>query len=153
MRTARWRTTGVALAAAVALGVAGAVVQHGGSVPAARAAMTDTSTEIQTALTHAGFAQKYDTLKEVTLHLHHVLNCLVGPKDTMFDSAAGNPCQGQGNGIVPDIQSGMGKDAQYYEATWAARIADDAIKSGNLQQAKAGAHVVSLVLTDLQKMK
>jgi hypothetical protein len=153
MRTVRWGVSGLALMTAVALGLAGAAVLRGGTIPAARAAMKDTSAEVQTALTHAGFAQKYDTLKEVTLHLHHVLNCLVGPKDSMFDTAAGDPCQGQGNGILPDIQSGMGKDAQYYEAAWAARIADDAIKSGDLQQAKSGAHVITLILTDVQQMK
>ena len=33
----------------------------------------DPSAELKTAVTHAGFAAKYDTMKEVTLHLHHAL--------------------------------------------------------------------------------
>lgn len=107
--------------------------------------------EVKTALTHAGFAAKYDTLKEVTLHLHHVINCLVGSKDKMFDASAGNPCEGQGNGIVADLPASLGKDAQY-EARWSAHIADEAISMKSVEEARAGAHIVSLALADLQKM-
>lgn len=142
---------GLAGAAVMAFGTVGAYGQYDYSTP--KAAAGGLGTEIKTALTHAGFAGSYDSLKEVTLHLHHVLNCLVGPKDRMFDASAGNPCQGQGNGILADIQGGMGKDPQYYEAAWAARTADEAIKANDLQQAKSGAHVISLILTDLQKIK
>lgn len=41
--------------------------------------------ELKTAITHAGFAEKYDSMKEVSLHLHHVVNCLVGEGDPMFE--------------------------------------------------------------------
>jgi hypothetical protein len=107
--------------------------------------------ELKTALTHAGFAAKYDALKEVSLHLHHAINCVVGPQDKMFDAAAGNPCQSQGNGFLPDAKAKKGEDAQYYQAQWAARIASQAIASNNLQEAKAAAHIVSLVLEDAAK--
>jgi uncharacterized membrane protein len=42
-------------------------------------------------------------LQQVTLHLHHVLNCAVGPDGMGFDAAAGNPCKGQGNGFLSDL--------------------------------------------------
>ncbi len=110
-------------------------------------------TEIKTAITHAGYASKADALKTVTLHLHHVLNCMVGPEDKMFDKAAGNPCQGQGNGAMPDLKAKMGEDAQYYEASFVAQIASQGIASSNLQEAKAAARVASLILEDVAKAK
>ncbi len=62
----------------------------------------DASTEITTAATHAGFAAKSDTIKMVHAHMHHALNCLVGPGGNGFDSAALNPCKNSGNGAIPD---------------------------------------------------
>jgi hypothetical protein len=154
MTTARWWIGGGVLAAALSLGLSGGFAQYDYSTPPAAASPSaNLDEEVKTALTHAGFAAKYDTLKEVDVHMHHVLNCLVGPKDKMFDAAAGNPCQGQGNGILADIQAGMGKDTQYHEAWWAAQTADRALKTNDLQQTKAAAHVITLILTDVQKMK
>ncbi len=113
----------------------------------------DPATELKTALTHAGFAAKADAVKQVTQHLHHVLNCAVGPQGQGFDAAAGNPCQGQGNGFLPDLKAAKGEDAQYYQAWWVAQIAAQAIASNNLGEAKAGAQIVSLVLEDAMKAK
>ena len=121
------------------------------SAPPAAAGNPDA--ELKTAVTHAGFAGKYDALKEVTTHLHHMVNCVVGPQDKMFDAAAGNPCQSQGNGFLPDLKAKKGESAQYYQAQWAAEIASQGIASNNLQEAKAAAHVASLVLEDAAKMK
>lgn len=75
----------------------------------ARAA--DVHSEITMAATHAGFASKSDTVKMVHTHLHHTLNCLVGPKGSAFDSAALNPCAGLGNGAIPDSRSAAEKKA------------------------------------------
>jgi len=141
MRMARIVMLGIALLAAVTFGAQAMFAQEMGL-----------ATELKTAITHAGFAEKYDTQKEVTLHLHHVLNCLVGSSDKMFDSGAGNPCQGQGNGILADIKAGMGEDQQYQVAWWLAQLADKAISMGNLQQQHAAAHIISTQLTSMQKM-
>ena len=108
--------------------------------------------EIKTAITHAGFAVKYDSLSEVTLHLHHVVNCIVGPDDKLFDKTAGNPCQGQGKGIMPEIKASMGTDQEYYVAWWLAHLADEAISMKDLGQAKAAAHIIELTLTSMSKM-
>ena len=121
-------------------------------VQSSQAAMMGMSDEMKTAITHAGFAEKYDTMKEVSLHLHHVINCLVGSGDPMFDGAAGNPCQGQGKGIMPDIKASMGEDQEYQVAWWLAHVADQAIKMGNLQQAKAAGHIIGVQLTAMAKM-
>jgi hypothetical protein len=91
-------------------------------------------------------------MKEVSLHLHHVVNCLVGPNDPMFDKAAGNPCQGQGNGILPDIKAKMGEDQEYQVAWWLAHMGSEAIKMGNLNQARAAAHIIAVQLTAMSKM-
>ncbi|TMI90073.1 MAG: hypothetical protein E6H00_07725 [Bacillati bacterium ANGP1] len=108
--------------------------------------------EIKTAITHAGFASKYDSLNEVTLHLHHVVNCLVGPDDKLFDKAAGNPCQGQGKGVLPEIKASMGTDQEYNVAWWLAHLGDEAIAMKNLAQAKAAAHIIEVQLTSMSKM-
>jgi hypothetical protein len=111
----------------------------------------DPSAELKTAVTHAGFAAKYETMKEVTLHLHHALNCLVGPQDNRFDAAAGNPCQGQGNGYLPDQKAAKREGNQYYEAWWAAQIAGQALASDNLGAAKAAARIVNMVLDNVAR--
>lgn len=130
------------------LGVAWVFAQSGQA-----ASSGNPEAELKTALTHAGFAGKYDSLKEVTLHLHHVVNCVAGPQDKRFDAAAGNPCQGQGNGALPDLKATTGEDARYYTAWWVARIAEQAIASRNLGEAKAAARVISLVLQDATRGK
>jgi len=139
MRKALWLVFG--LGVALAFGVQGTFAQEAGM-----------KAELKTAITHAGFAAKYDSLNEVTLHLHHVINCLVGPADKMFDKAAGNPCQGQGKGILPEIKAKMGVDAEYQEAWWLAHLANEAISMKNLAQAKAAAHIIEVQLNSMSKM-
>lgn len=94
---------------------------------AARAA--NTHTEIVRAATHAGFASKADTLKMVHTHLHHTLNCLVGPKGRAFDRKALNPCAGIGNGAIPDATGAAERKA----LRAAVREARRGLKSHNLK--------------------
>lgn len=108
-------------------------------------------TELKTAMAHAGYAAKADALNGVHLHLHHVLNCMVGPKDKLFDAAAGNPCKDQGTGAVPELMGKM--DQQYYEAALVAQIATQGIASNSLQEAKTAAHVAGLILQDATTAK
>lgn len=68
-------------------------------VPAGAA---DLSKELTTAVTHAGMAAGAADLKMVQTHLHHVVNCLVGPGGAGFDAGPGNPCKDQGSGAIPD---------------------------------------------------
>jgi len=121
--------------------------------PTLVSAAGDPSAELNTAVTHAGFAAKYETMKEITLHLHHALNCLVGPQDKLFDAAAGNPCQGQGNGYLPDQKAAKGENSQYYEVRWAVQIAAQALASDNMGQAKAAARIVNMVLENAAKSR
>ncbi len=86
--------------------------------------MVAASNSLKTALTHAGFAASYTTAAEVEQHLHHVVNCLEGANGKNYNKDAGNPCMGQGTGILPDLKaSGMaGAHASPY-AEVAAQVA------------------------------
>jgi hypothetical protein len=66
------------------------------------AAFADVAAELTVADQHAGFAAKAGTIDMVHMHLHHVLNCLVGPSGAGFDAAPGNPCAKAGNGAIAD---------------------------------------------------
>jgi hypothetical protein len=65
----------------------------------------DSAREAATAATHAGLAAKSTGLQQVHMHLHHAVNCLVGPKGEEFDPDQANPCSGQGNGAIPDAEN------------------------------------------------
>src|SRR5690242_3260070 len=62
----------------------------------------DAAKEVSTAEQHAGFAASAKDLNMVHTHLHHVVNCLVGPKGKGYDSKAANPCKEYGAGAIPD---------------------------------------------------
>jgi hypothetical protein len=69
---------------------------------ASGAAFADGPMQINTAGKHAGMAAASADLKGVQTHMKHVVNCLVGPGGQGFDAAAGNPCNGQGQGAIPE---------------------------------------------------
>lgn len=68
-------------------------------------AKTAVENEISTAIDHAEFSVKANDVAAIHLHLHHVVNCLVGEKGKQFDATAGDPCKGMGNGAINDAQS------------------------------------------------
>ena len=69
----------------------------------------DVNKEVSTAAQHAGFAASAKDLKTTQMHLHHVVNCLVGPQGQGFDASFGNPCNGQGSGAISDTTDGAKK--------------------------------------------
>lgn len=77
--------------------------------PLAAAEAADVSAEITTAATHAGFAAKSGTIEMVHTHMHHALNCLVGPAGNGFDTKALNPCKNSGDGAIPDTSDAAKK--------------------------------------------
>jgi hypothetical protein len=68
----------------------------------ALAAGADAAKEASTAATHAQLAAASQSIAVTDMHLHHVVNCLVGPHGRGFDAAAGNPCHGMGAGALRD---------------------------------------------------
>jgi hypothetical protein len=71
----------------------------------------DVHGEIVTAATHAGLAAQGTDIDTVHMHLHHTLNCLVGPGGTGFDPTQMNPCANSGNGAIPDSSDAAKKAA------------------------------------------
>lgn len=64
--------------------------------------------QLETAIAHANNSLNADAVGGATTHLAHVMNCLEGEGGENFDADWGNPCSGQGAGIVNDI---MGHEA------------------------------------------
>jgi hypothetical protein len=77
---------------------AAAVVSLGSFAPQMAAA--DAQQAIGIAAQHAGLAANAGNINLVHTHLHHVLNCLVGPGGDGFDAMPGNPC-GMAGGAIP----------------------------------------------------
>ena len=61
------------------------------------------SQEIATAAAHAQMAAAAADKATADMHLHHVINCLVGSGDRRYDAQAGDPCKGMGNGALHDL--------------------------------------------------
>ena len=55
-------------------------------------ALADGHSEIVNAGTHAGYAAAATDIATAHAHLHHTLNCLVGPAGSGFDAKELNPC-------------------------------------------------------------
>ncbi len=72
-------------------------------------AIADAASEIATATDHAGYAVAGTNLDAVRMHLHHAVNCLVGPRGKGFDKSNENPCTGDGNGAIPDTTNAATK--------------------------------------------
>jgi hypothetical protein len=98
-------------------------------IAGAAAAAVSLPAEISNARTHANNAANAPTLDAVHTHMHHALNCLVGPKGEGFDAGQMNPCTNAGNGAIVDET--------------------DATKKAKLEEAKASL-MKGLTQTDLK---
>jgi hypothetical protein len=103
-------------------------------------ARADGPQAVATAAQHAGLAAGQDNLNGVRRHLHHALNCLVGPDGKDFDESAGNPCASAGGAIPqtadPDMKAKLEKIAMQIH---------DGVMDEDLGKAKA-------LAADVQKM-
>jgi len=71
--------------------------------------------EIANARTHANNAANAGAIDAVHMHMHHAINCLVGPKGEGYDASQMNPCANAGNGAIPD-QTDAAKKAKLESA-------------------------------------
>lgn len=71
----------------------------------------DAKSEITNAAMHAGLAAQASDVAGVHTHLHHAVNCLVGPGGPGFDSKELNPCANTGGGAIPDSSDPATKQA------------------------------------------
>ena len=62
----------------------------------------DVTKEVSTAAEHAGYAADATLITTAYSHLHHTINCLVGPLSASFDAKEANPCAAMGSGAIPD---------------------------------------------------
>ncbi|MEJ2382461.1 MAG: hypothetical protein P8076_15045 [Gammaproteobacteria bacterium] len=110
--------------------------------PAVALAQHHPGEEIATAAKHAGLAASVTATRQVHLHLHHVINCLVGTGDPLFDAAAGYPCKGQGDGALNDVNDAPQRYARLEEALHLARV-------GTRVQAFRPDHNIAVAVKDL----
>lgn len=97
------------------------------------------SKQIATAAAHAGMAMGAADLATAHAHLHHVVNCLVGPSGKGFDAKAGDPCKGMGHGAIADAK---GDTATVDRLHVALGQAERGLKEGKLDAAHADAKQV-----------
>lgn len=110
-------------------------------------AAADGPKEVSTALAHAEMAVAGKDLKTVDMHLHHVVNCLVGAKGKGFDASAGDPCKDMGDGALNDSAT----DKMLHEKLEGAlHEADRGLKDTSYDSAKKTA---SEVVTRLEAAK
>ncbi|HEY1889744.1 MAG TPA: hypothetical protein VGG63_05020 [Steroidobacteraceae bacterium] len=91
------------------------------SSSAALAHAGDAAKELATAGTHAQLSAASQSKEVATMHLHHTINCLVGPHGRGFDAAAGDPCKAMGNGALMDSPKKSDLHAKALRALMAAR--------------------------------
>jgi hypothetical protein len=99
------------------------------------AVLADAHSEIVNADEHAGYAVTSTDMAGVQAHLHHTLNCLVGPGGNGFDAKQMNPCAQSGKGAIPDTSDAKKKAA--LEA--AAAKAREGLASSDMAAAKKDA--------------
>jgi len=95
----------------------------------------DASKEAATGAMHAGLAAKAAKIEQVHMHLHHAVNCLVGPKGQGFDAKEANPCQALGDGAIADTTDAATKA----KLTAAVSHAQAGLKSTDLAAAQKAA--------------
>ncbi len=121
------------------------------AMPRTGAAMMpgDSKKELQTAIFHASeLAQRGNAVAASKTHLQHVINCLEGPTGANFKAAAGVPCEGQGNGIIPDLKDAVaakvpGADKALKQANLAWTLAVQGIAKNDVNEVQPWAKVVS----------
>ena len=104
------------------------------------AALADGPQAIGTAVQHSGLAANAADIDAVHRHLHHALNCLVGPDGNGFDAAPGNPCADAGGAIPQTADAAMKMKLEM-----AATQVRGGIANANIEAAKK-------VATDVQAM-
>ena len=101
----------------------------------------------KTTVQHSKFSQNYANTKEITSHLQHVVNCIEGQRGPLYDGGVGNPCQGQGSGLITDSKAAGGK---YTQAVPLFEVADEiaatGLKTKSVEKAKTAGWATQMVL-------
>lgn len=97
------------------------------------------SKQVSTASAHAGMAVGAADLKTAHAHLHHVINCLVGPSGQAYDAQEANPCKGMGHGALVDAKGNAARESRLHTAL---AQAEQGTKTKTLSEAHADAQQV-----------
>jgi len=136
---------GVIAAGVLVLGFAAAAyAPYHAQQPAAAAA--DVKTQLNTAVTHSGFAADGTSMAYVQQHLGHALNCIEGKGGKNFNASWGNVCEGQGSGILTDLRGASGSAAVMPLVQHADELAVSGVKSSDLTAARLAAKGVQALL-------
>jgi hypothetical protein len=104
--------------------------------------LADGASETVTAQMHADLAAHAADLTGVHTHLHHTLNCLVGPAGAGFDPKEMNPCANAGQGAIPDTSN----PAKKRLLTTAADKAKKGIAASDISSAQKSAGEIAAML-------
>ncbi|HEX5339311.1 MAG TPA: hypothetical protein VFX47_00340 [Gammaproteobacteria bacterium] len=110
----------------------------------------DAAKQIATAEAHASMAAATKDIKMVHAHLHHVINCLVGPKGKGFDASAENPCKGMGDGALTDL---AGQPVAHAKLEDAVKMAESGIHDAQYAKAHAAAKKTVALIKDASAPK
>jgi len=129
--------------------IVGITLALGASACAAHA--QSAQNEISTAHAHALMAQNATSVAMAHTHLHHVINCLVGPGCNGFDASAGDPCKGKGamaassadHALHAKLQSALGDAQAGLKSESLAAVQQDAGKAAAGLQDAATPHASS----------
>lgn len=105
----------------------------------------ESDSQVKTAAVHATLAVDSADIQAVQMHLHHTLNCLVGPEGDGFDADEMNPCDGMGNGAITDAKDEDNKD----ELEKVASVVKDGLDSDDYDEAKDAATSAQDMLNEL----
>lgn len=106
-------------------------------------------TQLATAVQHAEFSMGADDVDMAVRHLGHVLNCIAGEGGEGFDGSWGHPCDGQGAGLVSDIEGHAAADDLMAVLRSAHGLAMEGVEAGSLgavQAAAAGVRALLMVI-------
>jgi hypothetical protein len=103
--------------------------------------------EIAAAAQHAGLAAQGGDVDEVHTHLHHTINCLVGPDGKGFAPKEMNPCKALGNGAIPDAAADAGQKKSLEAALG---IATAGVAETDFEKAKANATETQSMLSAIK---
>jgi hypothetical protein len=117
-------------------------------LPALVFAAGNVETEIRTAAEHAQFAMQAKEVRQIHLHLHHVINCLEGNNGPDFDASAGNPCKGEGHGALKDVGNVKKEAATLNQAV---KVAKTGLRDESYDKAHTAARMVHELLTQAER--
>ncbi|HEY6103882.1 MAG TPA: hypothetical protein VI007_11740 [bacterium] len=123
------------------------------STPSSPSGLSAAQAQAKVAAAHGGFAAEGGTVSYVHEHIGHTLACIEGATGKNVNAAWENPCQGMGNGVLPDLERANASASLIEKAKTADAAAVSAMKNNGLAQTKASAKQVSTLMKEIAEAK